>query len=180
MEVDPMRSAALVDKLKGLPGVVRAGWTAGNYSIETAVRVPRAAYGGANFDRDKLIAAVAASAAKAWSATVATVSRDDLTGEITVRFKRPSEAYAKLGLTEIVGLPLLVGPEKLGSTEAVVVWLGVTTLETVDEGPEPRLKTVKVPEGLPGGDNVDTAPVLAALARDLEGKIWDADAARWK
>lgn len=180
MEVDPMRSAALVDKLKSLPGVVRAGWTAGNYSLENAVRLPRADYGGANLDRDRLVAAVAGSIAKAWEATLDTTARDDITGEIVVRSKRPSQAYAAFGLTETISLPVLIGPEKPGSTEAIVVWLGVPSLDTIDEGADPRLKFVRMPEGQPGSESLDTAPLQAAIARDLNGRVWDADAGAWK
>ena len=67
-----------------------------------------------------------------------------------------------------------------GATDAVVVWAGTTTMETVDEGAEPRLKFVRVPEGTPGADTVDTAPVTEALVRDLKGRGWDSEKGEWK
>jgi hypothetical protein len=179
-EIDPMRSAATVAKLRATPNVLLAGWTGGRFSPEYAVRISSADYGGANLDRNKLAAAIAASAAKALSATLETTSWDDPTGELTVRFTRPSLPYAGLALTDKIGLSFLIGPEKPGATDALIVWIGAVTIETVDEGAEPRLKLVKVPEGTPGSDNIDTAPVLPALVNDLKGRLWDPDSKSWK
>ena len=180
MEVDPLRSAALVDKLKSVPGVIRTGWTSGTYGLDNAVRVPRAEFGGATIDRDKLTAAVAASAAKSLSATVDATKFDDVTGEVLITLKRPSLAYAAIGLTDRISLTFMVGPEKLGSTEALVVWLGTGTVEPFDEGAEPRLKFVRVPDGSPAADYIDMTPVRDTVRDDLKGKIWDSDATVWK
>ena len=63
-----------------------------------------------------------------------------------------------------------------------MVAVGPTTIETSDEGAEPRLKLAQIPqgEGGPGGDYIDITPLLAALASDLKGQIWDDDAKAWK
>lgn len=182
IDVDPMRAAALVTKLRSMPGVVLAGWTSGSYGIESAIRLSAADYGGANLDRDKLGSALAAAAAKALSATVHASAWNDVTGELSIKLKRPSQSFAGLGLTDQIELVFQPGPEKPGAADTLAVWLGVTTIETYDEGPEPRMNLAQIPqgEGSPGGDYVDTAPLLAALARELKGRIWDADAKAWK
>ncbi len=45
-EIDPERAAAIVARLKALPGVVNAGWTTGDYIIDNAVRLEAAAWRG--------------------------------------------------------------------------------------------------------------------------------------
>jgi hypothetical protein len=179
-DIDPMRSAAAIEKLRKIPGVVLAGWTAGSYATDFAVRIPSADFGGAKPDRDKLTSAIAASAAKALSATVEATTWDDLTGELTVRIKRPNPSYAGLPLTDKIAITFLVGPEKPGASDALVVWTGTITLRTVDEGPEPSLKFVYVLEGTPGSDTIETAPFVEALVQELKGRVWDSGNSQWK
>lgn len=182
IQTNPMRADALAKKVRALPIVTLAGWSGGNYGIENAVRLRRADFGGANFDRDKLAVALAASAAKTLSATVGTTTWDDMTGEVTIKLKRPAESFPGLGLTDMIELTLQAGPDKPGSGDTLAIWLGNTSIETNDDGAEPRMKLVQIPqgEGSPGGDYVDTNLVLDGIARDLKGQRWGTDAKNWK
>jgi hypothetical protein len=182
IQTDPMRADALAKKVRALPIVTLAGWSGGNYGIENAVRLRRADFGGADFDRDKLAAALAASAAKTLSATVDTTAWDDMTGEVTIKLKRPAESFPGLRLTDMIELTFQAGPDKPGSSDTLAIWVGNTSIETNDDGAEPRMKLVQIPqgEGSPGGDYVDTNLVLDGIARDLKGQRWSADAKNWK
>jgi hypothetical protein len=146
------------------------------------VRFSAADFGGVNLDRDRLASALTATAAKLFSATVKSVKWDDVSGELSIKLKRPNQSFAKLNFTDEISLAFQPGPDRPGITDMFVVWVGAMTIETNDEGAEPRLKLAQIPqgEGGPGGDYIDVGPLLAALASDLKGQTWDDDAKAWK
>ncbi len=172
----------LVTKLRALPGVALAGWTGGAYFIENAVKLSAADFGGANLDKDKLASALAASAAKLLSATVTGTKWDTVSGELSIMLKRANPSFVGLGLTDEIELLFLAGPDRPGPTDALVVWVGASTITTKDDGAEPRLKVVQIPqgEGAPPGDYIDAGVLLAALAHDLSGRTWDGGTGAWK
>jgi hypothetical protein len=183
LSVDPERASALIAKLKGLPGVVAAGWGKGTYVIDNAVRLAAADWkSNGKFDRERL-AAVGASAAKTLSAKVDSSTWDAATGELTLKLKRPSDLVPGLDLTENVEFKAIVGPEKPGSDEALIVWVGNTNIEVKDEGTGPRLGVIQPS----GGDEesgsvaptVDIVELVAGLVRDLKGRGWDSEAKKW-
>jgi hypothetical protein len=176
---DPERAPSLVAKLKASAEVVTAGWTEGGSPIEDAVRFPAAGWLDSNgrLDREKLAAAIAASGAKTFNATLGSSSWDLTTGELTLKLKIPNQPIPGLDLTDIV---VLIGPEKLGSTANLIVWLEeYKKIDTVDEGPEPRFKN------LFSEDNKDlqnqlTTVFNVGLARDLKGQVRDSEKPIWK
>jgi hypothetical protein len=180
---DPERAPALVKQLKNIPGVLAAGWTPGAYGIETALRIPAGPWrAGGTLKKDELAARIAAVVAKQLTATADKPEWDPVTGELTLRFKRPDAAARELDLTEVIEMSVLIGPEKPAGGDQLIVWLSDPTAETVDESAGAR--RLSITGGSHGGDEegtaVDLESVLDALAKDLNGQRWDSDASAWK
>lgn len=178
---DPARAAGLVASLKTAPGVTAAGWTSGTYDMERAVRFPSADWSeGGKLNREKFAAALSAAAAKVMSAKPAASSWNDVTGELTFTIKRPSQLAPALDLTETLEITALVGPDKPGTTDRLIVWLGVPSSKTTDETTGPHLEFADNS----GGDEESTANdddgMIKALATELKGQRWDTDKASWK
>jgi hypothetical protein len=178
--VDPERAPALVRKLKGLPGDLSAGWIAGAYSTERGVRIAAADWKGgyAGFDRERLASAVADSLAKNFSASVEASSWNGTTGELKVTLTRPSQSILGFELSDRIETVLLIGPERLRSNDGLIVWVGDTAIEIIDNGPEPRFKFANGTSE--GTDLVDADAVLDRLAKDLKGKRWDSQKNAWQ
>jgi hypothetical protein len=182
LSADPERAPALVKQLKALPGVANAGWTPGAYGIERAVRIPAAPWREAGgLKKDPLAARIAAVMATALGATALPPEWDAVTRELTLKFKRPDAATPGLGLTELIEVTVLIGPEKPDGSDHLVVWIGDPSIETSDEGSGPRLT-------ITGGDHasdedgaaIDIEAVLAALAKEFGGQRWEPEQSAWK
>jgi hypothetical protein len=178
--VDPERAPALVNQLKSSSGVSAAGWTSGSHTIERAIRLAAADWKGSdgNLDKARLAAAIAGAAAKNFGATADSSDWNSTTGELKVVLKRPSQSVPGLDLTDSIELVALVGPEKPGSNQGLVVWFGDPGIDIVDNGPEPRLKfasTTSEEAGL-----IDDDAMLTLLAQELKGKRWDSDQSTWQ
>jgi hypothetical protein len=179
--VDPERAPALVDKLKTSTGILAVGWTEGAYSIENAVRFAAQSwrFGDDKLDRERLAKAIADSAARAFGATLESSVWDGTTGELKLKVKAPSQSVPGMGLADIIVITALVGPEKLGKSENLIIWLDEITIDVVDEGPEPRLRLLQ-------GDNADdmaalySKALIADLANALSGRTWDSTKSSWK
>jgi len=180
--VDPARAEVLVSKMKNSPGVTNAGWTTGDYDIERAILVPSAEWrDGDKLNRDKLATAIASSLAKALSAQPVSNKWNDTTGELTITVKRPNTAVPALNLTDTLEISTLVGPEKPGSTEKIIVWLGTTSTTTSDETQGPHLIFSDDSSSDEGESSfTDDDGLIRALTADLKGRPWDAERAKWK
>ncbi len=182
--VDPQRAAAVLARLGSVPGVAGAGYREGASSLDRALRVARADWRAADggLDRDKLAAAVSASVAKVLTATPQAARWNDTTGELTLGFKRPDQALPGLGLTETIELVVLVGPEKPGSDQNLIIWFGDPAFQTVDESAGQRLILGDAVRGNDEGEGagIDGDVLMPALSRDLKGRLWDADRNAWK
>lgn len=179
--VDPARAAGLVASLRSAPGVTAAGWTAGGYDMERAIRFPAAGWSeGGKLDRDRLATALAAATAKVMSATPAAARWNDTTGELAFTLKRPSQLAPGLDLVETLEITALIGPERPGATDRLVLWLGVPASRTADESAGPHLDI----SDDSGGDEENMASdddgMIRALAAELKGQRWDSDKNAWK
>jgi hypothetical protein len=107
------------------------------------------------------------------------VEWDDVTGELAITLKRPDVMVPGLGLTEVIGIPLVISAEKPGATDMLVIRIGQIESEIQDDGAAPRLtinttaSNDEAPEPA-GSDNLQ-----AALARELKGQTWDGDKEIW-
>lgn len=181
LHVDPARAGKLVAKLKAAPGVIAAGWISGGYDIDRAVRFAAADWReGEALSRDKFAAAIAAVAAKAMDAKVASSTWNDTTGELTIALKRPNQTVPALVLTDTIEIPVLVGAEKPNASDRLIAWVGVPSTTTRDEASGPHLQFADAASSEDDGSFVEDDHLIKALATELKGQRWNSDDAAWK
>lgn len=181
LDVDPERAVDLIAKVKALPGVTRAGWTSGGVDLSRAVRIPAGAFrdSAGKLERQKLGDAIAAVAAKVFSAQPGAVEWDEVTGELAVTVKRPDITVPGLGLTEAIGIPFMVSSEKPGAKDTLVIRIGQSESEIQDDGTGPRLTIAANQSGEDSPEPAGSDDLQAALAKEMKGQIWDADKETW-
>jgi hypothetical protein len=182
LTVDPERAPVVIEKLRGQPGVVIAGWTEGNMDMERTIRFPAAEWREAGkINREKLAASIGNSIAASLPGTLVSSNWNASTGELKVALKRPSAILPALGLVEKIEVTMLVSPDKPGASEHLLLWIGSPSIETVDESSGPKLNLV---ENSSGNDeeslSLNDEQVLAALAQQFRAQRWDSDRSVWK
>jgi hypothetical protein len=179
--VDPDRAAALIAKAKSAPGVVAAGWTAGVVDMERAIRFPAADWrDGDKLNRDKLASGIAAVIAQAMSAKLSASQWDENTGKLKLTFKRPSQVYPALELTDTIEVEALVSSDKPGASDRLMLWVGSPSITTADEAAGARLNLTEATGMDEEGEQTDDNGSVDALAKQLKGQRWDADKSAWK
>lgn len=182
MTVDPERSAALIAKARATPGVTFAGWTSGIVEMDRAIRVAAADWREADkVNRDKLAQAISGVLSKTLAATPAGASWNANTGKLTLTFKRPSQIFPPLGLTETVEVSAQVSPDRPGASDKLMLWVSSPVTTTADEGAGPKLN-LSEDSGIDdeGAEPEDDGGSIEALAKALKGQRWDADKSAWK
>jgi len=181
LSADPDRAAGLIAKFKSAPGVVAAGWTTGVVEMERTIRFPAADWrDGDRLNRDKLTAAISNVLAGSLSAKSSSTAWSSSTGKLKFKFKRPSQTYPALDLTETIEVTALVAPEKPGASERLMLWIGNPVVSTTDEAAGAKLNLASDSNGDEEGDPSDDNGSLDALAREFKGQRWDADKSAWK
>jgi hypothetical protein len=181
LSVDPDRAAALIAKAKSTPGVVAAGWTAGVVEMDRAIRFSAAGWrDGDKLDREKLTSAISAVLARTLAAKPASSSWSPLTGKLRLAFKRPSQLFPALNLTDTIEVAGLVAPDKPGGSDRLMLWIGNPVTTTADESTGAKLNLSEESSGDEEGDARDDSGSIEALARELKGQRWDADKSVWK
>jgi hypothetical protein len=182
LTVDPERATALVGKAKSMPGVVTAGWTSGTIEMDRTIRFAAGEWrDGDKINRDKIASAISGVLAKTLSAKAADATWDANTGKLNLTFKRPSQIYPPLALTETVEITALVSPDKPGTSDRLMLWISSPVMTTADEGTGPKLSLSEESTGdEEGGEPRDDNGSLDALAREFKGQRWDADRSIWK
>jgi len=181
ISVDPDRAAGLIAKFKSLPGVVAAGWTSGIVEMERSIRFASADWrDGDRLDRDKLAAAMANVLSKTLSAKSSASAWNPNTGKLKLTFKRPSQIFPALGLTETVEVTALVAPDRPGTSDRLMLWISNPVVSTKDETPGPKLNLAEESSGDEEGDQKDDNGSVDALAKEFKGQRWDADKSAWK
>jgi hypothetical protein len=182
LTVDPDRAAALIAKVKSAPGVVAAGWTSGSMEMDRTIRFAAAEWrDGDKLNRDKIATAVSSVLARTLSAQAAAAAWNANTGKLKLTFKRPSQVYPALGLTEIVEITALVSPDKPGASDRLMLWISSPVVTTSDEGAGPKLNLSEESSGdEEGGEPKNDNGSVDALAREFRGQRWDADKSVWK
>jgi hypothetical protein len=179
--VDPDRAAALIAKAKSAPGVVAAGWTAGVVDMERAIRFAAAGWrDGDKLNRDKLATAIAAVIAKTMSAKLASSQWSETTGKLKLTFKRPSQVYPALELTDTIEVEALVSSDKPGASDRLMLWIGSPSITTADEAAGAKLNLTEAAGMDEEGEQTDDNGSVDALAKELKGQRWDADKSAWK
>jgi hypothetical protein len=181
ISVDPDRATALIAKFKSLPGVVAAGWTSGIVEMERSIRFAAADWrDGDKLNRDKLAAAVAKVLSKTLSAKSSSPGWNPNTGKLKLTFKRPSQIFPALGLTETVEVTALVAPDKPGSSDRLMLWISNPVISTKDETAGPKLNLTEESGADEEADQQDDNGSVDALAKEFKGQRWDADKSAWK
>jgi hypothetical protein len=181
ISVDPDHAAALVAKSKSLPGVVAAGWTSGVVEMDRSIRFAAADWrDGDKLNKDKLAAAIANVLSKTLSAKSAAATWSASTGKLKLTFKRPSQIFPALGLTETIEIFALVAPDKPGTTDRLMLWIGNPVISTTDETAGAKLNLAEEASADEEGDAKDDNGSVDALAKEFQAQRWDADKSAWK
>ena len=181
ISVDPNRAAGLIAKFKSLPGVVAAGWTSGIVEMERSIRFLAADWrDGDRLNRDKLAAAIANVLGKTLSAKPSSSAWNPNTGKLKLTFKRPSQIFPALGLTETVEVTALVAPDRPGASDRLMLWISNPVVSTKHETAGPKLNLAEESSGDEEGDQKDDNGSVDALAKEFKGQRWDADKSAWK
>jgi hypothetical protein len=181
ISVDPDRAAGLIAKFKSLPGIVAAGWTSGIVEMDRSIRFLAADWrDGDRPNRDKLAAAIANVLSKTLSAKSSSSAWNPSTGKLKLTFKRPSQIFPALGLTETVEVTALVAPDRPGASDRLMLWISNPVVSTKDETSGPKLNLAEESSGDEEGDQKDDNGSVDALAKEFKGQRWDADKSVWK
>jgi hypothetical protein len=183
LTVDPERAAALVAKAKATPGVTLAGWTSGIVEMDRAIRIAAAEWrDGDKINKEKLATAISAVLSRTLAAKPASSAWAANTGKLKLTFKRPSQIYPELGLTETVEVTGLVSPDKPGTSDRLMLWVSSPVTTTADEGAGPKLNLAEDSGSADdeGAEPEDDGGAIEALAKELKGQRWNADKSVWK
>jgi hypothetical protein len=181
MSVDPERADALLAKFKAMPGVVAAGWTAGMTEMDRTIRFAAADWrDGDKINRDKLASAVAGVLSRTLAAKPVSQSFNPATGKLKLVFKRPNQDFPALELTDTIEVAGLVSPDKPGTTDKLMLWIGSPATTTSDESSGAKLNLSDEASADEEGDQPDDNGSVEALVKELKGQRWDADKSVWK
>ncbi len=181
ISVDPDRAAALIAKAKSLPGVVAAGWTSGIVEMERAIRFNAADWrDGDRLNKDKLAAAISSVLAKTLSAKASAPTWNANTGKLKLTFKRPSQLFPALDLTETIEVNAMAAPDKPGGSDRLMLWIGNPVISTADEAAGPKLNLAEEASSDEEGELKDDNGSVDALAKEFKGQRWDVDKSAWK
>lgn len=182
LTVDPERASALIAKAKSTSGVVNAGWTSGSVEMDRTIRFAAADWrDGDRINKDKIATALAGTLSKTLAAKPAGAAWNANTGKLKLTFKRPSEVYPALALTDSIEVTALVSSDKPGASDRLIVWISSPVTTTTDENPGPKLNLSEAASGdEEGGEPEDDNGSVEALAKELKGQRWDADKSVWK
>jgi len=183
LTVDPERAPAVIAKIKATPGVALAGWASGIVEMDRAIRFAAADWReGDKVNRDKLAQTIAGVLSKTLVATPAGAVWNANSGKLKMTFKRPSQIYPALGLTETVEVSALVSADKPGTSDKLMLWVSSPVTTTADEGTGPKLNLSEDSSAADdeGAEPEDDGGAIAALVKELKGQRWDADKSVWK
>jgi hypothetical protein len=182
LTVDPDRAAALIARARSSPGVVAVGWTTGAIEMDRAIRFAAAEWrDGDKVNREKIATAISGVLARTLAAKSSASSWNANTGKLKLSFKRPSQVFPALGLTENVEMSALVSSDKPGASDRLMLWISSPVITTTDEGAGPKLNVTEESSGdEEGGEPKSDNGSVDALAREFKGQRWDADKSVWK
>ena len=182
LTVDPERASALIARAKSAPGIVSAGWTSGSVEMDRTIRFAAGDWrNGDRINKDKIATAVAGVLSKTLIATAAGAAWNANTGKLKLTFKRPSQTYPALGLTDSIEVTALVSSDKPGVSDRLILWISSPVTTTTDESAGPKLNLSEGSSGdEEGGEPEDDNGSVEALAREFKGQRWDADKSVWK
>jgi hypothetical protein len=181
LAADPYRAAGLIAKFKSTPGVVAAGWATGIVEMDRSIRFAAAGWrDGDRLDKNKLAAAITNVLAGALSAKPVATSWNSSNGKLKLTFKRASELYPALGLTDTIEVSALVASDKPGGSDRIMLWIGNPVVSTADETTGPALNLVNDASADEEGNQKPDNGVVDALAKEFKAQRWDSENSVWK
>jgi hypothetical protein len=181
LSTDPARAPALIAKFNSQPGVVAAGWTSGMVDMERSIRFAAAEWrDGDRLNKDKLAAAISRVLEKTLAAKASSAAWSANTGALKLKFKRPSQLFPGLDLTETVEITALVAPDRPGAQDRLMLWIGNPAVSTADEAAGPKLNLTEEPSDDEEGDQKDDNGSVEALASEFKAQRWDSGKSVWK
>ena len=182
LTVDPALAPALIAKARSAPGVVAAGWTSGSVEMDRSIRFAAADWrDGDKLNKDKIATAVSGVLAKTLAAKPVSAEWNANTGKLKLTFKRPSQIYPALALTDSIEVNALVASDKPGTSDRLMLWMSSPVTTTMDEGAGAKLNLFEGASGEEeGGEPEDDNGSVDALAKEFRGQRWDVDKAAWK
>ena len=181
MSVDPERAGALLAKFRAMQGVTAAGWTAGMTEMDRTIRFAAAEWReGDKINKDKLAAAISNVLSRTLTAKPVSQSINPATGKLKLVFKRPNQNFPALELTDTIEIAGLVSPDKPGTTDKLMLWIGSPATTTADESSGPKLNLSDDASIDEEGELPDDNGSIEALTKELKGQRWDADKSVWK
>ena len=117
---------------------------------------------------------------KTLSAKSSSFAWNENTGKLKLVFKRPSQLYPALDLTENLEITALVAPDKPGTTDHLILWLGLPSLTTKDETTGPQLNLADSSGGDEEADPKEDNGSVDALAKEFKAQRWNADNSTWR
>jgi hypothetical protein len=179
--VEPGKAAAILAQLNALDGVQAK---MGEITPNMTVRL-----GGPQSEADDghIVATVTAAVAAATGGTpIGPTTLDARTGTYRVNVRRDTLATKRLGLAEQISTTFLIGR----SDKDRMVYVNLSNAEStlVDPAPQGKLalSDVGAPASEEGGSQTGTIPaqfdeaILARVAKDLNGQVWDGEKSAWK
>jgi hypothetical protein len=181
LSADPDRAAALMAEFRSVPGVVASGWTTGIVEMDRTIRFPAADWrDGDKLNKEKISAAVSGVLATTLSAKPLSAAWSSSTGKLKLTLTRPSQIFPALDLTDMIEVTALVAPEKPGTSDRLILWIGNPLVSTIDEAAGAKLNLANDSGGDEEGDQKDDNGTVDALARQFRAQRWDADRSAWK
>lgn len=181
LSADPERAAGLIAKFKSAPGIIAAGWTTGIVDMDRSIRfAARGWRDGDRLNKDKLAATIAKVLSGVLSAKPAATAWNPSNGVLKLTFKRASELYPALGLTDTIEVTALAAPDKPGGSDRLMLWVGNPVVSTADETTGPALNLINDASADEEGKQNNDNGALDALAREFSGQRWDSDKSAWK
>jgi hypothetical protein len=181
ISADPERAAALIAKFKAQPGVINAGWTSGVVEMERAIRFAAADWrDGDKINKDKLATAIGNVLTRTLAAKSSSSSWNATTGKLNLTFKRPSQLFPALDLTETVEVTAVVAPDKPGASDRLMLWISSPVISTADETAGPKLNLSDESSSDEEVDPKDDNGSVDALVKEFKAQRWDADKSAWK
>ena len=161
--------------------MVAVGWTNGIVDMDRAIRISAADWrDGDKLNKDKLAAAIAGVLARTLGAKSSSSSWNANTGTLKLTFKRPSQLYPALDLTETVEVTALVSADKPGGSDRLMLWIGNPVISTADESTGAKLNLSDESSTDEEGEQKDDNGSIDALTKEFNGQRWDSDKYIWK
>jgi hypothetical protein len=114
------------------------------------------------------------------SATLSSKTWSPTSGKLKLVFKRPSQTFPALGLTDTIEVTGLVSADKPGGSDHLMLWIGSPSVSTTDESAGAKLNLTDESGTDEEGDQKDDTGSVEALAKEFKGQRWDTDNSAWK